>query len=242
MTEAVKEVTAAVRAGKSKRSPSGSTKKSASRSNGISTPGKVSPFANDAKYEGAPKPGEAKWGEKPKPRRTEHASYGTNKRLRGRPKDEDPELPEPELRHNPWPALKKERGFGTRGAITLSAKRTTKEELALGRLLFPPVDIPARPKSRTECVDGKRPCPFVSCKYHLYLDVDPRTGSVKLNFPQIEVWEMPETCALDVADLGGLTLEETGSRLNLTRERLRQLEMKALVVVKRGLPADVEVA
>ena len=40
----------------------------------------------------------------------------------------------------------------------------------------------SRPKLRSECATGPRPCLFVSCKYHLYLDVNPRTGSVKLNF------------------------------------------------------------
>ncbi|MBU6161975.1 MAG: DNA-binding protein, partial [Myxococcales bacterium] len=75
---------------------------------------------------------------------------------------------------------------------------------------------------------GARPCPWVSCKFHLYLDVNPETGSIKLNFPDLEVWEMPETCALDVADRGGITLEEVGEILNLTRERIRQVEVHGL--------------
>ncbi|MDB5218595.1 MAG: DNA-binding protein AsgB, partial [Myxococcaceae bacterium] len=71
-------------------------------------------------------------------------------------------------------------------------------------------------------------CPFVSCKHHLYLDVSARTGAIKLNFPDLEVWEMTETCALDVADRGGTTLEEVGAIMNLTRERIRQVEVKGL--------------
>ncbi|HUB07073.1 MAG TPA: DNA-binding protein, partial [Myxococcales bacterium] len=35
-----------------------------------------------------------------------------------------------------------------------------------------------RPKTRADCVNGPRPCLFVSCKHHLYLDVNPNTGSV----------------------------------------------------------------
>jgi hypothetical protein len=58
--------------------------------------------------------------------------------------------------------------------------------------------------------------------------VNPDTGSIKLNFPDLEVWEMAETCALDVADRGGITLEEVGEILNLTRERIRQVEVKGL--------------
>lgn len=63
----------------------------------------------------------------------------------------------------------------------------------------------------------------MSCQYHLYLDVDPVRGSIKYNFPHLEVNEIPETCALDVAEKGGVTLEEVGKLLNLTRERIRQL-------------------
>ena len=39
---------------------------------------------------------------------------------------------------------------------------------------------------------------------------------------------MAETCALDVADRQGITLEEVGVIMNLTRERVRQLEMRGL--------------
>jgi hypothetical protein len=85
-----------------------------------------------------------------------------------------------------------------------------------------------RPKTRADCVNGPRPCLFVSCKHHLYLDVNPNTGSVKLNFPDKEIWELPHTCALDVADQGGITLEEVGDIMNLTRERVRQVEALGL--------------
>jgi hypothetical protein len=58
--------------------------------------------------------------------------------------------------------------------------------------------------------------------------VSPRTGAIKLNFPDLEVWEMNESCALDIADRGGTTLEDVGAIMNLTRERIRQVEVKAL--------------
>src|SRR5205814_4598170 len=91
---------------------------------------------------------------------------------------------------------------------------------------------PERHKTRLECVDGERPCPFVACKYHLYLDVNPSSGSIKLNFPDLEPWELKESCALDVADRGGITLEEVGDLLNLTRERIRQVEVRGLLKLK----------
>jgi hypothetical protein len=112
-------------------------------------------------------------------------------------------------------------------ARTISIKRMTKREIEIGRLLYPEVDH-ERPRTRSECADAPRPCPYVSCKHHLYLDVSARTGAIKLNFPDLEVWEMTETCALDVADRSGTTLEEVGAIMNLTRERIRQVEVKAL--------------
>jgi hypothetical protein len=113
-------------------------------------------------------------------------------------------------------------------AKTISVKRMTKRELELGRMLYPEADDIERPRTRTECADAPRPCPFVSCQHHLFLDVSARTGAIKLNFPDLEVWEMSETCALDVADRGGTTLEEVGAIMNLTRERIRQVEVKGL--------------
>jgi hypothetical protein len=90
----------------------------------------------------------------------------------------------------------------------------------------------SRPRSRADCAKGGRPCMFISCKHHLYLDVNPTTGSIKLNFPDLEVWELAETCALDVADKGGITLEEVGSIMNLTRERIRQVETRGLLKLR----------
>lgn len=113
-------------------------------------------------------------------------------------------------------------------ARTISVKRLSKAELERGRLLFPEDTAALRPEARAECVNGMRPCPFVSCQHHLYLDVSPRTGAIKLNFPDLEVWEMTETCALDVADRGGATLQEVGAIMNLTRERIRQVEVRGL--------------
>lgn len=112
-------------------------------------------------------------------------------------------------------------------AHTISIRRLSKAELRRGRELYPETDY-WRPKTRAECVDMERPCPFVSCKYHLYVDVHPVRGSIKINFTDMEVWEMTETCALDIADRGGITLEEVGEIMNLTRERVRQVETAGL--------------
>ena len=122
---------------------------------------------------------------------------------------------------------------------TIAMKRLTREELRQGALMYPPVDIP-RPTSRAECSEEIRPCPWVACKHHLYLDINPETGSIKINFPDLEPWELKHTCALDVAERGGITLEEVGEIMNLTRERIRQVEVRGLLKLKMGSPSPDE--
>ncbi len=122
---------------------------------------------------------------------------------------------------------------------TIAMKRLTREELRVGALMYPPVDIP-RPTSRAECKEDMRPCPWVACKHHLYLDINPETGSIKINFPDLEPWELQNTCALDVAERGGITLEEVGEIMNLTRERIRQVEVRGLLKLKMGSPSPDE--
>ncbi len=49
---------------------------------------------------------------------------------------------------------------------------------------------------------------------------------------------MKESCVLDVADRGGITLEEVGDALGLTRERVRQIETRGLIKVKAAAPTS----
>lgn len=91
-----------------------------------------------------------------------------------------------------------------------------------------------RPTTRGECARGVRPCPFVGCRYNLYLDVSETTGNLKLNFPDLEPWEMVESCALDVADRGRATFELISTLLNVTRSRAQQLEQ----IILRKLGRD----
>ena len=122
-------------------------------------------------------------------------------------------------------------------SVTLPNKRTSQlqglaHEVA-AKIDADPIYPPGieRPRTRGDCIDGPRPCPWVSCSKHLFLDVS-NEGSLKLNFADLEPHELPETCSLDVADRGGATLEEIGGILNLTRERIRQTEVYGLKVLK----------
>lgn len=147
---------------------------------------------------------------------------------------------EPEVRDPRWSrAMARQRGIPSKK--TLAVRRITQVELAAGRaeLAILGADQPyERPRTRGDCSSVPRPCPFVACKYSLYLDVS-ETGSIVLNFPHLEPGEMPadRSCALDLAERGGMTLEDIAIATNLTRERIRQVELRALI--RRARPAAI---
>ena len=92
-----------------------------------------------------------------------------------------------------------------------------------------------RPITREDCRKMARPCPYVSCKHHLYLDIKPN-GSYKVNFWGAELGDLKYTCALDIAEKRQMTsLEEIGAHTNLTRERVRQIEESALKKLEESL-------
>ncbi len=129
---------------------------------------------------------------------------------------------------------------------TIALKKITREELRISAAMYPPVEDQPRPITRGECraggvINEARPCPWVACKFHLYLDVDPSSGSIKINFPDLEPEDMKDTCSLDIAERGGITLEEVGEIMNLTRERIRQVEVRGLIKLKMASPSPDEV-
>lgn len=84
-----------------------------------------------------------------------------------------------------------------------------------------------RPKTRAECGE-ERPCPWVGCKYNNFIDA--KGQSIVFNFPDKGPEDVPpeRSCALDIADRGGATLQDVAKITNLTRERIRQVQAKAL--------------
>jgi hypothetical protein len=138
-----------------------------------------------------------------------------------------PEAPSPPTKE----ALRHRRKHDVPGTTIRPDKVTLRDRLVRRLTTEPYPEGIERPRTRADCEGGPRPCPFVSCHHHLYIDVS-AAGGLKLNFPDLEVWEMHETCALDVADRGGATLDEVGSFINLTREGARQIEDRALEKLK----------
>jgi hypothetical protein len=127
---------------------------------------------------------------------------------------------------------------GRRGNKTLPQKNAQQRVFAEGAAY--PEEVPPPPATRGDCQGGPRPCPMASCRYHLAIEVVGRKGSLLLNHPHRELDELPATCALDVADEGTTTLERVAELLNLTRERVRQIEVIALAKVKGKAPWLVE--
>ena len=126
-------------------------------------------------------------------------------------------------------------------AQTENTARLAKRTLLRDAALYPErpgVDY-LRPQTFAECesvgLGDWQPCPFVSCKHHLALDVNPRTGSIKRNLPHLDIDELPATCALRVATEGGRTLDGVAALMGMTRERVRQVETMALQRVRGSI-------
>ena len=121
-------------------------------------------------------------------------------------------------------------------ARTESMDRLSVRELAAGRVhlqwLADEGIVERRPTTRGECVDGERPCPWVSCRHHLSIEVKPRTGAIMTAFPDLELEAHAETCSLDVADRGEHTLEQVAQLIGCVRERARQIEEQALGAIR----------
>jgi len=99
--------------------------------------------------------------------------------------------------------------------------RLLRREMRAGIALDTPEWRPAR---RADCEDGPRP--WVGCRHHLATNVT-GAGHLQLVHPDTPVGGLPVSCALDVAHAGGITLEDIGALLNITKERARQIEQRA---------------
>lgn len=99
--------------------------------------------------------------------------------------------------------------------------REAKKRRKAGLPASPKPAVP-RPKTRADCVDGPRPCPWVGCRYHLYLDARP-SGALRLMHGDdvAHLQTMPETCALDCAAKGPHDYDYLARAYNLTRQQVQ---------------------
>jgi len=87
-----------------------------------------------------------------------------------------------------------------------------------------------RPTKRSEC-PGYRPCPFVSCKYNLFLDIT-EEGDIRFNFDGVEPWQMRNSCALDVAEKGPLKIVDVSAMVNLTKAETEEVLEQAYATIR----------
>ncbi len=86
------------------------------------------------------------------------------------------------------------------------------------------LEEPSRPRSRAACLGGARPCPWVSCRYHLAVELV-RTSAHEQRRP---LEALPETCALDVADGGGRSSDEVAALMGVSRQLIDLITSAAL--------------
>jgi hypothetical protein len=87
-----------------------------------------------------------------------------------------------------------------------------------------------RPKTRNDCKGIHRPCPWVGCKYNMFIDIG-RNGRIIYNNTYKSPLDMPcdKSCLLDIVEkYGGQTLDAIGDMISVSRERVRQIEAKAI--------------
>jgi hypothetical protein len=89
--------------------------------------------------------------------------------------------------------------------------------------------------TRGACRRLQGPCPHAVCRFNLTAERRDNRGA-KPNQQHLPV--VHESCALEAAEQGGMTLEEIAKRLSLTRERVRQIELGALKKLWAKLGAD----
>jgi hypothetical protein len=134
---------------------------------------------------------------------------------------------------------KKRRKKVKKGIILPPVERINNKKMRFGKRKnakkTPPPYL--RPQTRGECIDGPRPCPYVGCRYHLFLDVY-RAGGLQLNFGTENVdilKKVDHTCALDVADARTCSSEMVSKHLNVSVQAIKFTTAIAQKKVKRYL-------
>lgn len=88
------------------------------------------------------------------------------------------------------------------------------------------------PATRADCANVPRPCPFLSCRHHLWLRLQQEQPGNPQAGKQGGTTFRPSTnqsCSLDVADRpGGASFDEIGDLLGMDSTRARQIAQAGL--------------
>lgn len=106
-------------------------------------------------------------------------------------------------------------------------------------LRLPVVEGPVRPRTRAECRDGERPCPWASCVHHTVAARFRASGeSAHDEAIFAEVFEggeaAPMSCELDAAEAGGVDRADVAAVLGVTPQRVEQIERRALLLLQES--------
>lgn len=105
------------------------------------------------------------------------------------------------------------------------------------------------PKTRAECVDAPRPCGRFRCR-HALIAVEPvsrvgRRHANRIN-PPVTLIDLRRvhlgTCALDLAEKGGMSAKEVGVVLGCTVRRAEQILSLAMAKVQLAASCDADLA
>lgn len=100
--------------------------------------------------------------------------------------------------------------------------------------------LPGVPATRAECVDAPRPCPFISCRHHLWLiEQRDRPGNPDRGAQgAAALHPMGPSCSLDVA-VKAHSLNEVASILGVVPTRIHQITLLAIKKLRAlGLNVD----
>lgn len=119
----------------------------------------------------------------------------------------------------------------------------------------------SRPKTRGECVDAPRPCPWVSCRHHMLIHDIYDNGTIRINRATAEskkldetdplfwsdddvasaIESLPHSCSLDAAVMGRVRKEREQSDVVETESVADAVEQLALALPQIQV-GSVEVA
>jgi hypothetical protein len=94
------------------------------------------------------------------------------------------------------------------------------------------------PRTRGDCANVPRPCPYVDCRSHLWLRLQQEQPGNPQAGKQGETTFRPstmQTCALDVAERGA-SYEEIGEHLGMDSTRARQIAQAAIEKLQEQHP------
>lgn len=116
----------------------------------------------------------------------------------------------------------------------------SEEQLEIGFTGYVSPEKP--PTCRAECASIERPCNRYGCIHHAYPQTERAGRPHRGKHNEVTLVEREDSCVLDVAEKGMTPRPVVGKKLGITKERVRQLEDRAMrkIGVALGIESSVE--